>query len=222
MASPRKKRGFTLVELVVTIGIIAALAAIIYPTVIRQFDSADPARLAEDLSNIRTGIETFSVNVRPHQPRDIEDLINRPETGDVHALGVAYSLPSDSSRWLGPYIGAAVLPGALPGEAVINTGYGASIINTLPLYDINAGSLTGGDTVAVTGSTAGADFIAIMVTGLSGTAFNAVNLLIDGPTENDPVLRRSNGRFRCPYAGAAPANNAACPAAYFLATPVRQ
>src|SRR5688572_6809245 len=173
-----RRRGFTLVETVVTVGIIAALAAVVYPTVVRQFDTADPARAAEDLNNIRTGIETFGVNVRPHQPRDIEDLVNKPIAGDVNALGAAYTLPVDSSKWMGPYIGASVLGTATPGDQVISTGYGATINNTLPLFDIAAATQNGGDTVAVTGSTVAADFVTIMVVGLSGTAFNAINLLM--------------------------------------------
>ena len=40
----RSKRGFTLVETVVTVGIVAALAAVVYPTVVKQFDAADPTR----------------------------------------------------------------------------------------------------------------------------------------------------------------------------------
>lgn len=216
------RRGFTLVEVVVTVGIVAALAAVIYPTVVRQFDAADPARAAEDLSNIRTAIETFGVNVRPHQPRDIEDLVNKPITGDVNALGVAYALPPDSAKWMGPYISASVLAAAAPGDQVITTGYGATISNTLPLFDIAAASQNGGDTVAVTGPTAAADFVSVMLAGLSGTAFNALNLIIDGPNESDVVLRRTSGRMRCPYAGAAPNNSDPCPAAFFLASPLRQ
>jgi hypothetical protein len=90
------------------------------------------------------------------------------------------------------------------------------------LFDIAAATQNGGDTVAVTGATTAADFVSVMLVGLSGTAFNAINLLIDGPNENDVVLRRTSGRMRCPYAGAAPNNSDPCPAAFFLASPVRQ
>src|SRR5437588_2576445 len=72
----KSKRGFTLVETVVTVGIIGALAAVVYPTVVKQFDSADPTRAAEDLGNIRTGIEAFGINVTPHQPLYLTDLAN--------------------------------------------------------------------------------------------------------------------------------------------------
>src|SRR5687767_8740368 len=113
-APQNKRRGFTLVEVVVTVGIIAALAAVVYPTVVKQFDSADPARAAEDLNNIRTGIEVFSVNVRPHQPKDLEDLTNTIQTAfaaeDSTALGAAYSA-ADVANWNGPYLGLSILSG---------------------------------------------------------------------------------------------------------------
>jgi prepilin-type N-terminal cleavage/methylation domain-containing protein len=76
-----RKRGFTLVETVVSVGIVAALAAVVYPAVVKQFDSADPTRMAEDLGSLSTAIETFGVNVRPQQPDDIEDLVLRPVAG---------------------------------------------------------------------------------------------------------------------------------------------
>src|SRR4051794_14802002 len=99
------KRGFTLVETVVTVGIIAALAAVVYPTVVRQFDTADPTRAAEDLNNVRTGIEAFGINVRPNQPKDIEDLANLITNAapDSTARGALYST-ADINNWKGPYI----------------------------------------------------------------------------------------------------------------------
>src|SRR5688572_24532861 len=108
---PQNKRsGFTLVEMVVTVGIVAALAAVVYPTVVKQLDSADPARVAEDLNNITTGVETFGVNVRPNQPQELEDLINGVQAataGDSTALGAPYS-PADVAAWNGPYIAISV------------------------------------------------------------------------------------------------------------------
>lgn len=219
--SPRKqRRGFTLVETVVTVGIIAALAAIIYPTVVRQFDTADPARVAEDLGNIRTGLEAFGVNVRPQLAGDIEDLINRPivvaGTLDSTSTGSAYTA-IEQAAWLGPYVALAALPTVGQTDTVAVTGFNARIINRLNTYDIAAAAFVGGDTVALGDPTA--DFVAIRIVGLSGAAFNAANQLIDGPMEADATTRRSSGRFRCP--AAAYVDNAPCVNAYFLAVPTR-
>lgn len=215
-----KRRGFTLVETVVTVGIIAALAAVVYPAVVKQFDTADPARVAEDLGNIRTGMEAFGVNVRPQLPGDIEDLSNRPiiiaGTLDSTSTGAVYS-STEQSSWLGPYVSIAALETLAQTDTATSTGFGARIMNRLNSYDLTGGAFIGGDTVAF-GNPA-SDFTVVRIVGLSGAAFNAANLLLDGPTENDATRRRSAGRFRCP--AAAYVDNAPCANAYFLAVPAR-
>jgi prepilin-type N-terminal cleavage/methylation domain-containing protein len=216
-----KRSGFTLVEMVVTVGIVAALAAVVYPTVVKQLDSADPARVAEDLNNITTGVETFGVNVRPNQPQELEDLINAIQpaaAGDSTALGAAYSV-ADAAAWKGPYIAISVPATTARNAQIITTGFDATINNRLPLYDIDVGT-TGGDTVPTSTSVNG-DYVSVLISGLSGAAFNAINELIDGPAESTPVLRRHTGRFRCPGA-AAPLNTDPCTAAYYLSSPLRK
>jgi prepilin-type N-terminal cleavage/methylation domain-containing protein len=222
MRTGRQKRGFTLVETVVTVGIIASLAAVVYPTVVKQFDSADPARGADDMSNIRTALETFAVNVRPQLPKDIEDLANRPTGNDSTSLGANYSA-SEAAAWNGPYLGLAVGtesgPGTGQSDTVQITGFAGRIINRLPLFDTDPTITTGigsGDTVA-TSASASADFVAVRIVGLSGAQFNALNNLIDGPSENTVQTRRQLGSLRCPQA-TYPDNTAACANAYFLAT----
>lgn len=214
------RRGFTLVETVVTVGIVAALAAVVYPAVVKQFDIADPARTAEDLNNIRTAVDAFGVNVRPQHPADIEDLVFQPSdtagATDVSSRGSPYT-PTEIQAWLGPYLGASVAPGDPSGDVVVvTTGYGAQILNRLARYDIQAAT-AGGDTVISTSPAA--DFITVLVKGLSAPAFNAVNTLIDGPSETTDALRRHAGRFRCPGAfvtGAEP-----CISAFYLLAPIR-
>lgn len=220
MTSQNRKRGFTLVETVVTVGIVAALAAIVYPAVVKQFDSADPARVTEDLNNIRTAIETFGVNVRPNQPKDIEDLSNPLNpASDVNARGSAYAV-SDSLNWQGPYVTLSIVSTAGIDDAIVTTGFGATLLNKISLFDVNgAAILTGGDTVNTT-NVALAEFLAIRITGLSGSAFNAVNLLVDGPNENTAALRRQNGRLRCPL-DITPDDTEACAVAFYFVTSVR-
>lgn len=212
------RRGFTLVETVVTVGIIAALAAVVYPTVVRQFDTADPTRAAEDLNNVRTGIEAFGINVRPNQPKDIEDLSNLITNAapDSNSRGALYS-QTDITNWRGPYIALSVPATMASNDTAIVTGFGAAVVNRLGLFDINI--VNGGDTVS-TPNVVNAEFIAIRLKGLSGAAFNAINEMIDGPLEATAILRRQAGRFRCPGA-AAPLDTDPCLDAYYLASPVR-
>jgi prepilin-type N-terminal cleavage/methylation domain-containing protein len=217
----RTKRGFSLIETVVTVGIVATLAAVVVPQVVKQFDAADPTRVAEDLASVTTAIETFGVNVKPHQPKDIEDLINalsNTTDPDSTALGAGFSA-ADLAAWNGPYLGIAVLATAGNADTVTVTGFGTRVMNRLPLYDIHTGT-TGGDTLDTSPSTAG-DYVSVRLVNLSGAAFNAINELIDGTTETSAILRRHSGRFRCPGA-ATPNDTDACANAYFLASPLRQ
>lgn len=216
----QRKRGFTLVETVVTVGIVAALAAVVYPTVVKQFDSADPTRVAEDLNNIRTGIETFGVNVRPHMPRDLEDLSNKISTTDTAITSVgttaSYSL-TDSLAWQGPYISLNIATTALRDSVVFTSGFGSRVHNRITLYDVDLNA-TGGDSVPIASLTS-AEMAAIHLSLLSGVAFNAINEFIDGPSESTMQLRRHSGRWRCP--GAVTTNTDPCANAYYLAVPLR-
>lgn len=225
----RGRRGFTLIETVVTVGIVATLAAVVVPQVVKQFDAADPTKTAEDLNSIRTAIDVFGVNVRPQQPGDIEDLVNRPlatTAGEVTVLGAQYS-SSENLAWNGPYLGSSVLSTAAVGDEVLTTGYGATLMNEFARYDPTVALRDGGDSVSVA-NVANAEFLAVRILGLSGSAFDAINALIDGPDEASVATptnnRRTLGRFRCPYVTATPPANdaAACPVAYYLAAPLRQ
>lgn len=221
-----RKRGFTLIETVVSVGIVAALAAVVYPNIVKQFDTADPARVVEDLNNIRTAVETFGVNIRPHQPDDIEDLVLQPvastgpgSTQDSTARGTTYTA-AEVANWLGPYLSVSVAADVVNEAVVITTGFAATIPNHFGLYDVASPTEVGGDTVS-TANVANADFLAVRITGLSGPAYNAVNLLIDGPLEDTPQKRRQQGRLRCPHGAPTATDATACATAFYLAVPIR-
>src|SRR5678815_3585347 len=67
-------RGFTLIETVVTVGLLAVLAAFVIPSVLRKADAADPVRVASDLNSISTAIQTFASDVKGAMPGDLDDL----------------------------------------------------------------------------------------------------------------------------------------------------
>ena len=86
------KRGFTLIETVVTVGIIATMAAVVIPQISKQFDAADPTRLQNDLKNLQSAVETFNVNVKV-MPGDIDDLaVTRQQRDDAGEAVVVHHL----------------------------------------------------------------------------------------------------------------------------------
>lgn len=191
------RAGFTLVEVLVTVLILGLLAAVVVPVVVPQIRRADPVRIVNDLGNLETGIELFQLDIKGNVvPGDMEDLANPITTSDEDLDGNAY-VPSQISRWDGPYIDAIPTEVGAAGpdddlitedfEAILTTGFEAPVISDLFLYDTretvventSAGGPNG------TGENTGGNFVAIRIIGLTTDEFEVVNDRVDGETEPD-------------------------------------
>src|SRR5437763_17185784 len=75
---PRRRGGFTLIETIVTIGLIAVIAAFVIPTVIQKAGSGDPVKVQNDLNTVRTAIETFATDIKNGYPHQISSLTAKP------------------------------------------------------------------------------------------------------------------------------------------------
>lgn len=196
------RKGFTLLEVLVTLILLGILVAIVFPVVTQQIDDAEPTKAANDFANIRTGIELFHLNVRPTFPGDIEDLAVQIDATNDSTLGSAtndYDDPKDVNRWKGPYIDASVTSED-PTASVLFTGFSGEIINDLKLFDSDQG--TGGTSEDFTtdpATTITADFLALQIDNLDEEEFEAINDLIDGTdatSEADGTTSQTNGKFR--------------------------
>ena len=183
-----KRTGFTLIELLVILILLGLLTAIVFPVVIQQIEDGEPTKTANDLTNIRTGIEVFHLNVRPRWPGDLEDLIHRidvAEDGDIEENAFT---TANVAAWNGPYIDASVLEDAsgavdqVTGDAIL-TGFSLQIQNQLVCYDPAANTFDPANN-ATDGCDQG-DFVAVLVGGATiqtsapGTEFNALDELLD-------------------------------------------
>lgn len=215
---PRRAAGFTLLETVVTVGLLAVLAAFIVPTVMRKSDTADPVKIASDLGAISAAIQTFASDVKTTFPGDLQDLtmplkVNQscapaqPCDSTVTHANV-FSL-GQAQQWRGPYLTISTSDDP---TGVVRTGYVGEISNMLLRFDTMKGVPEFCTTGGVSTLCAGFDpadqlSVALKITGLTAGQLRQVNELIDGSKERYPALE---GRFR--YASDS--------VAYFLAAPI--
>jgi prepilin-type N-terminal cleavage/methylation domain-containing protein len=216
----RARRGFTLVETVVTVGLLAVLAAFVVPSVIRKADSADPVKVANDLNSISTAVQTFSSDMKGIMPGDIQDLTQPVLVNTVcNAVAPCDSIithrlaytASQAVLWKGPYLSASVERSP---DAMLRSGYVADISNTLTRFDAVNGvpewcQLNSGGAVICNGFiSTNPLFIAVKVTGLNREQALQINSIIDGSSE---INSGFEGRFRFTADGAL---------AFFLAAPL--
>ena len=82
------RRGFTLIEILVVVVILAVLAAVVVPNVINRIGDAKASAAISDIKAFDTNIDLFKLDTGKYPPT-LDDLIK-----DV----------SQTSKWNGPYI----------------------------------------------------------------------------------------------------------------------
>ena len=134
------RRGFTLPEILVSITLIAILAAVVVPTITSQVKKGDPNRVGNDLLAVRGGVEQFLTDVRRY-PGSIAQLVSTITTGQNALAGTAIGNfgTADVAHWRGPY---------LQKDPTVSggTGYGlqmAASFDTVSLGTSGASSATG-------------------------------------------------------------------------------
>src|SRR5690349_23780556 len=87
----RSQRGFTLVEMLLVLVILATLAAIIYPKVMGRSEQARVTAAQTQIANFKTALDAFEVDTGdyPKGRNGLLDLLQQPR---------------DSVGWHGPYL----------------------------------------------------------------------------------------------------------------------
>lgn len=155
-----REGGFTLIEVLVVIALLAALVAIVAPQLFEQLDKGDATQVSSDLGSVATGIKSFRVDVTPKFPGDIEDLINEVATDgtDTSLDGSNYNR-GQQDRWNGPYLEVDLVEaGTATSDTAFTTGFDGAVLNGLATQGLpNSGTWI---TITVTDvSTSGCDVI---------------------------------------------------------------
>ncbi len=159
MGDMRARRGFTLIEMLVILAIMAALAAVLLPTLTNQIQKSEVGRVTGDLTNLRTAMEAFLVDVHRY-PGHVHDLGTPITTTDTDADTAAYP-PGLVARWDGPYLDRVVAAGDS-----LETGFGGQIQDGFAKVEYPAAS--------------GVFYLSVIVTEVSQSDFDRVDAGMDG------------------------------------------
>lgn len=103
----RRSTGFTLIEVMVVVAILAILAAVVVPRIMDEPAKAREARAAQDIRAIKSALDMYKLdNYRyPTTDQGLEALVNRPESGpeapNYREGGYLRKVPQDP--WGNPY-----------------------------------------------------------------------------------------------------------------------
>ena len=88
MSTPIRPSGFTLIELIVVIALVAVLAAVVAPNLLGKATEANRKSAGIQLEKIANSVELYRLETGRY-PEELSDLVRRP---------------SGVERWNGPYV----------------------------------------------------------------------------------------------------------------------
>lgn len=192
----RRRAGFTLIETVVTVGLLAVLAAFVVPTVIQKAGAGDPVKVQNDLNTIGTAIESFVSDTKAGIPHQISSLTSKPTAGVDALIDSTLININQAAIWNGPYMAATLT--ANPKDSLA-TGYTAFMMNFLDRYDTdhNTPEHNSAGAVNPTFSKSAQLFVSVEVHGLTYTQATLLNTTFDGISDSNlPDSSNTTGRLR--------------------------
>ena len=113
----RRRPGLTLLEILVVMIILGALAAVLYPAVAVQIRKGQATALADQLNNLREAIGNYHANVSRY-PTVLTQLTQQPLAGENDLCGFGLS-GANRNAWRGPYLAQNIVGDIQVGDAVV-------------------------------------------------------------------------------------------------------
>jgi prepilin-type N-terminal cleavage/methylation domain-containing protein len=116
MSKNVRRSGFTLPEILVTVTVIAVLAAAVVPAVTQYVTKGNTPASQQDIQQLQNAVTAFTADVRRY-PGDLAQLTNTivsttgPLSQDASATPVTYTA-LDVTKWKGPYTSAPITSAA--------------------------------------------------------------------------------------------------------------
>jgi general secretion pathway protein G len=134
MTRPRRRAGFTLVEMMVIIAIIAVLAAVVAPEVLRNVGDANAGAARQQIELLGTALDGYRLDnhVYPSTEQGLAALRTEPVVGEK------------PRNWRGPYLRRAV-PDDPWGRAYVYVSPGVHDPRGFDLYSLGRDGREGGE-----------------------------------------------------------------------------
>ena len=142
MVQLRRRSGFTLIEVLIVIVVIAVLAAIVVPRLLGAGRQAKESSLRAHLQELRNATALFQAQTGTY-PGDLQDVAEPSFANIVNPTGGVTIAESD---WNGPYV--TTVDGNLPNNPI--TGANAEGVDWG--YDVATGGITAAAGSALDGS----------------------------------------------------------------------
>jgi len=164
-----QRPGLTLPEVLVTLAIIAVVAAVLVPALTSQLTKGDAGRVSEDLKAVQTGIQTFVSDVRRY-PKTINQLSNTITLAEADLVTSTSYTARHVSRWRGPYFVRDIKTA----DADFETGYGGKVRTTLLTTTLSGTSGT---------------YLGVKLSGLSSGERDQVDVVLDDGVSSTGLFR---------------------------------